>query len=277
MWKILQSTTALSLTSLVSHWLANSRYPRILHLFDRACNLINEHRDVLSIVTPQIGDGPFNVVVKDNVLFSDRLNIESLIYVSPSQLNLGDLTIHTADAKHWNPSPNWDSFHANKNKISNYLKHGGFDTLLGEPSVLLNHRNFPVTQSLASNLCSSLVNADISSCLMAATKLAGLGAGLTPAGDDFIMGAIYAAWIIHPFEVASVLARKIVNSTAPRTTSLSAAWLRCAGRGEAGILWHTFFDALISSDAAAIQSRITKLLSVGHTSGADALSGFIRL
>src|SRR5574341_2249348 len=32
-------------------WLANSRHPRILHSFDHAGNLINECREVLSIVT----------------------------------------------------------------------------------------------------------------------------------------------------------------------------------------------------------------------------------
>jgi len=30
----------------VNDWLANSRHPRILHVIDRACNLINERRDV---------------------------------------------------------------------------------------------------------------------------------------------------------------------------------------------------------------------------------------
>ena len=67
----------------------------------------------------------------------------------------------------------------------------------------------------------------------------------------------------------------MTNVAAPLTTSLSAAWLRSAGRGEAGILWHEFFDALSLGDSSAIQLQITKLLSIGHTSGADALAGFI--
>jgi hypothetical protein len=59
--KVTQSINTLSLAPNACTGLANTRYPRILHVFDRACNLINERREVLSIVTPQIGNGPFNL------------------------------------------------------------------------------------------------------------------------------------------------------------------------------------------------------------------------
>jgi len=120
-----------------------------------------------------------------------------------------------------------------------------------------------------------LVNADISSARKVTSELAGLGIGLTPAGDDLIMGAIYAVWIIHPLKIASILAQEVADTAAPLTTSLSAAWLRSAGRGEAGILWHEFFDALVSGDASRIQETMKNILAVGETSGADALVGFI--
>ena len=174
--------------------------------------------------------------------------------------------------------------------ITNYQHRGGFDTPLGNHSWLLNHPRLPITnyespisslQSLASNLqfsnslISAFANADLPSSLTAAQKLAGLGIGLTPAGDDFILGAVLAAWIIHPPEIARVLAKEVTDVAAPLTTSLSAAWLRSAGRGEAGVLWHNFFDDLISADTNAIQESLDKILSVGETSGADALAGFI--
>jgi hypothetical protein len=119
-----------------------------------------------------------------------------------------------------------------------------------------------------------LANADLPSSLAAAKKLSGLGHGLTPSGDDFILGALYAVWIIYPLETASALANDVATAAAPLTTSLSAAWLRSAGRGEAGILWHTFFDALVAGDEVRIKESVEKILSIGETSGADALSGF---
>ncbi len=92
---------ALSLAPDAKDWLINSRHPRILHVFDHVCNLINEGREVLSVVTPQIGNGPFNLVVEGDVLFSDYLNTQSQISIHMDQFRLGDLTINTADENLW--------------------------------------------------------------------------------------------------------------------------------------------------------------------------------
>lgn len=254
----MQPTNALSLTPAVNDWLKNSRHPRILHFFDRACNLINEHRGILSIVTPQIGNGPFNLVIEDNVLFSKHLHIQSPISIHESQLALGDFVISLDHARTWSPRPDWERVHVKKDEITDRVS-----------KLQIAHDEFP------GSLSSALANADISSCLSASRQLAGLGQGLTPSGDDFIMGAIHAAWIIHPYEIASVIAREIAKTTTSLTTSLSAAWIRSAGRGEAGILWHHFFDALISGNMIAIQESMEKILAVGETSGADGLAGFV--
>lgn len=267
----MQNLNALFLTSHVTSWLANSHYPRILHIFDRACNLINEHREVLSIVTPQIGNAPFNLVIEDNILFPDHLNLESSISISPNQLILGNLIIHTAGAEAWNPHPDWEMLHTKTGEIAN--KATELPIRMQHPS-WINYSSLPqFPNSLVSNLCSSFITTDISTAKSLSAQLAGLGIGLTPSGDDFIMGALYASWIIHPHEIASQLALEISEATAPLTTSLSATWLRSAGKGEAGILWHELFDALASGHN--IQLRMAKLLAVGETSGADALAGFI--
>ena len=288
-YTLMQSINSLSIAPAVNDWLANSRHPHILHVFDHACNLINERREVLSIVTQQIGNGPFNLVIEDDVMFSEYINVETSISISDNQFTLGDLTLLTTDAKLWHPCPDWEVLHAKRNDIlnqlislpiSNYLKRG-FDTPFDDHSGLLNHQHFLIAQSqipnlrFSNSLISALTIADLPSALTAAQKLAGLGQGLTPAGDDFILGAILATWIIHPIEIARVLAKEIANTAAPLTTSLSAAYLKSAGRGEAGILWHNFFDALSAGDSSAIQLQISKLLSIGETSGADTLAGFI--
>jgi hypothetical protein len=257
----------LSLTQHVHDWLANTQSPRVLHVFDRACNLINEHGEVLSIVTPQIGNGPFNLVLEHEVLFSERLNLESVITVHENQLHLGEMIINLAGASLWHPYPHWDTFHCKRNEIAEQL----------QQLEITDHK-------FSNSLSSCLVHAELESSKHDAQSLAGLGMGLTPAGDDFIIGALYATWIIHPKQVASILAEQVANAAAPLTTSLSAAWLRAAGRGEAGILWHTFFDTLISAGRIAPPAcggvadptcAMNKILAVGATSGADALAGFI--
>jgi hypothetical protein len=51
--------------------------------------------------------------------------------------------------------------------------------------------------------------------------------------------------------------------------------LRAAARGEAGELWHRFVAALIANDQSSMLDAVRRIVRVGHTSGADALAGFI--
>lgn len=274
----MQSINALSLGPEACEWLADSRRPSILYVFDHACNLINEHSQVLSIVTPQIGNGPFNLVVKDDLLFSAHFKAESPISIRANQLQIEDLIINITNAELWSPRPSWEILHARRNNILDQIISLPLTTY--QSPILASHahlswRGLPGDAGVSNSLLSGVANADIPASLAASRKLAGLGNGLTPAGDDFIMGAVLAAWIIHPPHIARIFAKEITNTAARLTTSLSAAWLRSAGKGEAGILWHDLFGKLIATDAVQIQTSVNKILAIGETSGADALAGFI--
>jgi hypothetical protein len=115
---------------------------------------------------------------------------------------------------------------------------------------------------------------DIEQIRINAGKLAGLGSGLTPAGDDFLMGVMHALWALLPSQTANHVANEISGASAPRTTSLSAAWLRAAARGEAGERWHDLFDAISNGEGDKVLSAASRILPTGHSSGADALGGF---
>jgi len=111
------SINAVSIAPDARDWSTNSCQPRILHVFDRACNLINERREVLSIVTQQIGNGPFNLVIDGPVIFSKQLNVESQISLDTNRLRVGEITINTNNAKLWSPRPDWETLHAKKDSI----------------------------------------------------------------------------------------------------------------------------------------------------------------
>jgi hypothetical protein len=259
---ITRSIRSLSAAPAVYEWLANSCHPQLLHVFHDACNLINEDREVLSVVPSSIGNGPFNLVLEDSVSFSDRFQVESQVSIVGNQLLLGELIIDVSGVKCWSPRPSWEELFNNRDRIASQL--AGFSDPVS---------NCPV--HLVSALSSALAKEDISASREISSHLAGLGIGLTPAGDDFIMGALYATWMIHPRKTAERLAMEIANQAAPLTTSLSAAWLRSAGKGEAGIRWHVFLNALLCSDQIQIQAAMDKIMSIGATSGTEALSGFM--
>jgi hypothetical protein len=107
----------------------------------------------------------------------------------------------------------------------------------------------------------------------AAARLAGLGGGLTPAGDDFLGGVMLWAWLAHPDPES--FCTLLLEAAVPGTTMLSAAFLRTAAEGECGAPWHWLLEILASGTEEQLKVAVQDVLAQGHTSGADTLAGFI--
>jgi hypothetical protein len=102
--------------------------------------------------------------------------------------------------------------------------------------------------------------------------LIGRGPGLTPSGDDLLVGYGVGKWMLgrqHPF--ADVVARV---SRGSRTTDVSRAYLAAMTEGYANRGYCELGDALAEGSGDALPRILNELLLVGHTSGADGLLGF---
>ncbi|KAA3664173.1 MAG: DUF2877 domain-containing protein, partial [Chloroflexi bacterium] len=107
----------------------------------------------------------------------------------------------------------------------------------------------------------------------AVSKISGLGQGLTPAGDDFLVGVLFGLFATLPAQAVRPWREIVVETGTPRTTTLSGAWLKAAARGEAVAAWHEFYEQLMVNDGEW-ETAVNRILDIGHSSGADALSGF---
>lgn len=276
---------AISIAPAARRWLAYTQQARVLHVFDRACNLINQEGEILSVVTPELGDGPFHVVIREQHL---RALVHSdpmlKIMVLPDRLLFAGVSVDVVGAVHWSPRPDWEELHLQRVKILAQVlaARGWIMEHARDGSLMTAYPGAAKSGSLGGDdrclvpaLGAAVARADVRACRQAARSLAGLGPGLTPAGDDCIMGAIFAAWILHPERPARSITQALAQAAIPRTTSLSAAWLRAAARGEAGVAWHRFLRCLMAASASALLESAGELLAIGHTSGADALAGFL--
>jgi hypothetical protein len=233
----------------------SGRSARILHLFDEVCNLVNEQGDMLSLVTPSVGPGPFTLVVDAG--FTAVLDINQPVQVKDGQLTIGPLRLDTRRATLWQPRPFWS-------RLRQYGDCGTGDwrLVLSEAEVLeitcLTEMEVYLRQLLL-----GIQLADEQQIRIGAAALAGRGPGLTPLGDDVLLGVLYGLWVWQPRREWLEL---IVETAVPLTTTLSAAFLRAAAAGEAVWQWH----GLVNGRAQAIDD----ILSIGHTSGAAAWTGF---
>jgi len=107
--------------------------------------------------------------------------------------------------------------------------------------------------------------------------LLGLGAGLTPAGDDFILGFLLCLnrWqgALSPGVDLESLNRQMVRSAYRRTTQLSANLIECATLGLADERLVNGLDWLLSGETTD-PDVLGNLLGWGNSSGVSVLAGF---
>ena len=65
------------------------------------------------------------------------------------------------------------------------------------------------------------------------------------------------------------------ESTGLGDTRLSANWLKAAANGQACEPWHRLVDALIQENPRNLIQAAEGILATGHSSGADALTGYV--
>ena len=280
-------------------WLARARGGRIHSLFQHAINLIDKQGELFSLILPPLGPGPFALLLQPAPMeglladgFVGVLELGAPIRSWPGALQVGALEVRLRDLQIWDPRPNWDGLRgsltpARVEQLGQLLRHhappGSLAPLADRPARSLWSERasggnlsaallFTIA-GLARELLSGLIRSERGEIQRAASKLAGLGGGVTPAGDDFVLGAIHALWASADRNRATELARAMVDAVGSRTNAVSLAWLRAAARGEAANEWHALFEAVLAG--RPIDQVTRHLIRRGHTSGADALAGFV--
>ncbi|MCL4257497.1 MAG: DUF2877 domain-containing protein [Anaerolineales bacterium] len=278
---------ALSIAPAARRWLETTQQARVLYAFETVVNLVNEDAEVVSLVSARLGDGPFSIVLEPSD-FPLNIHAEAKLLVFENGLWLDDWLIDAEDAPQWQPVPDWPALHAQPAQLANAARqiaallaqHAPADSLARlvlDPAASspLPARILQAAEQNIPFLFSGLRENDQAKLREAAKKLAGLGPGLTPAGDDLLLGAMYSLWATQPPAAAQQTAEHIAAIATERTHALSAAWLAAGARGEAAAPWHQLIDAIAAQDAAALQAAVMRILPTGHTSGADALAGFL--
>jgi hypothetical protein len=278
---------------------------RVLATFDRACTLVTPEGRVATLVLPQIAEGPLNIVINGEPGDFGAVGVGSPAQSTPASLLIGEMAVSLDGVRVWEPRPDWQGLRHNQDTIARQLGFlktrilsrdpgGSLLALLkttplassGPPpsgSGMVEETLEPVPQELApATLASARTGADAlragwqgekASLQEGVAQLAGLGAGLTPAGDDFLAGFMLWAWLAHP--EPRRLCDEIIKVAEPRSGTIPAALLRAAGNGECSIAWHRLLEAASNHEQDQMAHAIKGILSHGHTSGADTLAGFL--
>lgn len=131
----------------------------------------------------------------------------------------------------------------------------------------------PVARELLADVGRAIARGDDEGAALAARSLVGMGPGLTPSGDDALVGVEAALHALgHPS--AGFLAAALADVD-ERTTAVSAVLLSHASRGEFTERIHRLLGALLVGRAQALPAAVRRAVAWGATSGADGVSGVL--
>ncbi|MFC2023702.1 DUF2877 domain-containing protein [Chloroflexota bacterium] len=257
--------------------------------FRRACMVVDCDSQVVFLVLPDIGDGPLNIVLAAQPGVFAGVARGSPVRLDRNRLRLGQLQIQLKNPAIWDPRPNWNRLRATASPISAALPELiEFAAPLAPDSSLLaliarrgsdSQTAMPLNSILASTVHEAMQELKAGwggradHVHTGASRLAGLGTGLTPAGDDFLAGLMLWSWLAHPRP--DRYCRQLLGAASPRTTRLARALLAVAAKGECSAPWHSLLEALAQRSKSRSQSAVRDVLAFGATSGADALAGFL--
>lgn len=104
----------------------------------------------------------------------------------------------------------------------------------------------------------------------AARYLVGRGKGLTPSGDDILLGFFL---IRKLFGQDAGLTQSLLDFAAQSTTAVSAAYLKNLANGSVSEYFQAFCQAVAQEDANGLRLTVVKIKTIGSTSGDDSLMG----
>jgi hypothetical protein len=266
--------------------------------FAEAVNLVTPQGAALALVSQRAGNGPLNAVVSHPQALA-LLSRGDTVCGDGAALSLGKgWRLALAPAAAWDPCPDYGRLARWPQVVARNLAWLRQHLPLEAPQASLAARPLALTQgAFGSRPSVALVQAragaltdgvrqgyeqgDLGKITAFAGRLAGLGPGLTPAGDDWLAGwlvGLRAAATLNGYRPQlelDAVGRAVVGSARARTSRLSLAFLQAAADGAVAEPWHALLAALVDGVQYQLRHAAAEIMRHGATSGSDMLAGFL--
>lgn len=255
----------------------------VVAVFDRSFYAVLRHRWIC-VGTHDLGSGPLHVLCERRPLCWPKVG--DAVAVTGAFLHIADRPFAKFDdAEIWLPETvsGWtlQSLYAGLDEVDRVwrvdaedqgLAAAGLSEAMQPPSLIMKAAA-PGLDAL-DRIVSDLLAERAPCATDAATigELVGLGPGLTPSGDDLLSGALIALASLDLLDVRDVLWR-VCGDHLARTNDISRAHLRSASQGYGAAALHAAIGAVMTGDHDRIETAISAVSSIGHSSGRDAFAG----
>lgn len=269
----------------IGDWIVEGRY-RIHSRFRRAVNFVDD-REVVSLVTPDAGAGPINIVVDDLRTAGVRaLTVGTRLTPGASRprpvIWLDDRALDCSAARVYESGLDLvevrRGLHARlailRQTLVRYAPPRSLAFLLDDSRVDGLRDGFE--KAFAEHVSNCVRDVLYGDALRGVGRLKGAGFGLTPSGDDWIRGFLIGmrlAESVHGLCLAST--RRRVCDSARTGGLLADALLLLAEEGRADEKVQALVVPLLSGRLREVWEAARTICGVGETSGADFATGLL--
>ncbi len=289
---------AISIGTTANTRLTQHEMGRVHSVFQQVIN-ISVHDNLISIVGKRVGQGPLNIVVNfphdldltaivkagDIVTLDETIRIDNTLSITTNSTSIWEASINFQDLLHpvnvilSNIEVVKEVVLASKNLkgLGELIDH------VNDMEISSTYQLEPISKFAVPHI-SSLIRAirlrishDI---IQSSNKIIGLGSGLTPSGDDMLIGLmismIYISENVQGIDLdVEKISSDIISDITGRTTIISEEFLREAACGRVNEPVATLMEKILISGQKEMRESAKKVLSVGSTSGADTIFGII--
>jgi hypothetical protein len=255
-------------------------------VFNRTVNIQSfENGELYTVACPEIDNGPNTLVIQVDYFSTLNLSINDHVYADRNILHISNKLAMAVDkVTLWNSvlpeyPQNVKNLNRNLTKMRDYIdKHG-----IGGGMKKSNHSRTPFEIELSrmleegsTALLTELFNNKMSESVEKASKLIGLGPGLTPSGDDFLVGLFTVLNIQkNPRHSLKDFGKEVVKLAKPLTNDISYMALQKASIGKVRESIISLINSIFYGTEEDLILSLNKVLKIGSSSGTDIALGIL--
>jgi len=248
---------------------------RVHSVFQKAVNIMDEEEVLYTLLSTEMDEGPMALQVNAANLSAlmirpgDPVNGDAdRLTLGPVRFTLRDVPVYELLQEEYVPSPFLSENLTRARAVLETRKEKEQSAYEVEMNRVLKER--------VSSLKQAFLEENTDGILSASYSLVGLGPGLTPSGDDVLLGILT---ILnrknHPYEQFRPLFEEIVDYARMQTNVLSYYGLRRAYDGFIRKDITDFASALLKKEK--FQQELERILMIGHSSGQDITEGILMM
>jgi len=240
------------------------------------CNFVYDNNRLLSFVTEEIGNGPFNVLIseKDIETIKKESKIFRVAYNRGYKIYINDRVEIELNSRVWNSNIDVrfeSDNYRNLLDIMDYYIHKsnsrGLSLLFKmaeEHKIIADRLDLKMAKLVQNNFTGFVSYSNIKYL----ANIIGIGKGLTPAGDDFVRGVFTGLYYFLKYDVKKMFGG--INWSS-KTNIISSNYIAVFLDGRIDEPMKNFLHSIGSNE---VISNLEKIMNTGESSGIDYLAGF---